>query len=276
MPNLVVRIPSSALFAQNTLISSTTPQYVLNQENVRLAAQVPIDDDLYHAVALDPSTGYRHAYLFLDDGETPYPLIGGEILRARFRRLRVAPFLQATWTTETVDPGLSVFTSIPFLNNQTLALRVFREPPAQTHLALPDTMQFVQSLLVVVGAGTALTPTLYHIHAPGARGITFFAGNNGNANSAVYTLSILGVQAEQAKELPLSTSVGSWILDPSPVVAPKLIVPAAATAAPVTLTLVDPGTSEYIIWGGNWGGINAGIPGGTTFHVGCVVNYHAA
>lgn len=267
----VARITSTELYAQNGLIG-TTPRWTLDQQSYSLSATVPTEAGPFVAVSFDPSTGFRHANLFFDDDETPYPLIGGEVMRCRFSRLRVTPFLSTSWDRGTVSGTIFASPLAP-LNNQVLALRLWREAPVQTHVHLPDVAQFVQNVLttqpLALGFGAAY---LYHVHAPGARSITFFAGNHNTGNPALgWTVNVYAARPELPKDDPLQTNFTTKTYAP-PALATLTVPQAADTGAPNWAKVIDPGFSEYYF---STTGVTTTTPATYVLEVGCLVHYNS-
>ena len=261
--SLLVRLPSLDLHANRDPIAGSS-QVTVDQESVQIAALVPAPEAIYQGVALDPSTDFRAANVFFDDEPRPYPLVGGQVLRGEFRSLRVAPLLKTTWERGTT-PG-STFGPAPY-NNQRLALRLWQEPPSTTQLALPEVGQFVQRLLTTGAGGVAQATAMYHVHAPGARSITFFAGNHGQSPSpyTAVTVTVYGSRPERVPEDPLSTDFSSTTF--SQLLA-TLVLGTGSTAAQ-SVTVIEPGFTEYYFVA------NATAAAVIQYEVGCIVHYNA-
>ena len=264
----VAFLPFGDLYGQNVLLAGTSPptQASLSQRSADLGAVVPGVNGSYRAVAIDPASELRAVYLFLDDRPEPHPLIGGEVLRAEFRSLRVTPFHRTTWDTGPV-PGADVVNPPP-LNNQRLALRLWTEEPLSTQLLLPDTTQLIQRLLTTQNTGMSADTLIYYVHAPGARSITFFAGNHNAGSSpavAAQPVAIYGSRPERSLDDALGLNVGDTTF--SGVIA-TLSVPIGSTFASTRTTIVDPGLTEYYFVAGTTAASTL------TYEVGCIIHWN--
>ena len=258
--SVVVRLTSLELYVNSGLLTNG-----YTERDLAVAANVPTNASGYEAVAIDPSSHFRQVYVFLDDSYDPIPLVGGEVLRARFTRLKVTPFYRASWETGSLSS--SVFNSPPPYNNQVLALRLFTKRPAQSHLTLPPSAFFVQDVLTTLNLATLPATFLYHLHAPGARSITFFASNHNTANPpATVSVSISACRPEVPAADPLVTT--HWASTHNKTFG-TLVIPTAAAEYTTTVTVVDPGFSEYYFWNGS-----TTTPGVYTLHLGCIVTFY--
>lgn len=256
--SLLVRLGSLTLFSGNGLAGTAGR----TERDVELAAALPVEGEFY-GVSLDPSSHFRQLLIFLDDHPEPFPLVGGEILKASFRRARVAPFHRVTWETGSVTSGL--FTLSPRLNNQVAALRLYRAPPQQSHLELPSVLQLTQDLLSSgFLAGGIGQPLLYHVHAPGARCLTFFGGSHGDAGTPATSVSLRAVHPERPRSDVLLTSLSTAVFTN---VLATLAMGGGATSTAATV-IQNPGFVDYYIDAGP-----TTSPGTYNLEVGLIIEY---
>ncbi len=209
-----------------------------------VAYPLPLDGAHFDGVSIDPESGYRQLVVYLDDDTNGIPLIAGNVIRAPFSALRVAPLHPASYYVGNVAGASPAVALVA----QRAVLRLWRSaPPLPAELApFPRTLVLTQRLVTIAApSGSPVAGML--VHCPGVRRLMAWVSDDNNAHTANINVDVYGLRPEVGDDQDLFSSSpqnGTLLKTPAGANLSYTISSGAGSYSAQQMTVVDPGIVE--------------------------------